>query len=532
MTIASRDPRPSGRLSTPSPVRRTFSTLAVAVATLVPGLTALACSSTAEAPVGSSEGAVNYRATTGQEYALEADIRFVLTGEEQTAAQESFDKRDAVVKAAAQSRMDAITSAVNSELTKRWPEDLRTKRQGSVALMVRQTPPNFGSLHEADDGGTFAFTYSLEFGAQFDFDAKLATKESGGKRFLSLDVPALTNTGNSETDGHVDLEVKKVERSRNAYPKYDDLFADGLDIYFQMGGDYNDSRGDLRHAKYLYEELVATGFTSPVAKYDDLKLDSGALKKTIKVRGKDTEVRVRIVHAEMTTADTREKLIDAYKDAAKTADIVYYSGHAGTSLGYSGVAVAYKPSRVALPASEFKNLDVPDRYQVFVFDGCETYTGYADKFYENPKKNPENADVVTVVNFSATQEKPNQAYGFLRSVLAEKGGGWVPRSWDSILEKVNEAADTSWVHVYGVHGIDDNPKLSPLADTSKFGAVCAKDADCGSVDSYCLTVAEGEGGKRCGLACADTKGCPGEARCSFLQGYPSSDDRQCIPTAR
>ena len=496
-------------------MKRHFAMLGASVA-----LTLAACSAAPVESKAQDSAAIDYRSTTGQEYALGATLRFQLSAEDQSAP---LEDRPALLEKAARKHIDTVTTAVNAELARLWPEADRLKKPG-VAVMLRQSAPLLASLREADDGGIYSFDYHLEFGAQSDFDQRLPTKAvegSDGKFFI-----VNADLGNGAEP--VALGLTRVDRSRNAYPLYEDMFSDGLDIAIQMGGDYNDSRGDLRHAKYLFAELVRLGFQAPVKTFDDLTLDSAPFKRTMKVKGKDVEVRARIVHAEMTTPETRDKLIDAYKGFVKNADIIIYSGHAGTQLDYSGVAVAYKPSRVALPASEFKNLDAPDKYQIFVFDGCETYTGYADKLYENPKKNAKNADVVTVVNFSATQEEPNQEYAFLRSFLAEKDGEWVPRSWDSVLEKVNGAADASWVHVYGVHGIDDNPKLSPLADVSKFGAKCNADSDCGAKDSYCLTVAEGT--KRCGMACADADGCPDGGRCSFLKDYPSSDDKQCIPS--
>jgi hypothetical protein len=110
-------------------------------------------------------------------------------------------------------------------------------------------------------------------------------------------------------------------------------------------------------------------------------------------------------------------------------------------------------------------------------------------------------------------------------LIDQKGGVWVPHSWDSILKKMNDVGERSWVHVYGVHGIDDDPKVSPLADASKVGAACKADADCGAPDSRCLAVSASK--HVCGVACADDAGCPTGTRCLLPRGRTSVDDMQC-----
>jgi hypothetical protein len=52
------------------------------------------------------------------------------------------------------------------------------------------------------------------------------------------------------------------------------------------------------------------------------------------------------------------------------------------------------------------------------------------------------------------------------------------------------------------------------------------DADCGAADSKCLTLT---GGRRCGMACADTVGCPTGTACVLPKNKTSADDQQCVP---
>lgn len=482
----------------------------------VPALLATACASSEGDNAAGADDELNYRSTAGQEYSLSATVTFKASAD---AMAKQGAERDAAVAAQADGLRTQVASAISAELDKIWPEEQRTTREG-LAIQYRQGSAKQNEL-QAQADGRYTVVVSAEFTAVKGVEKKLPLKTADGKTFL----PVTTDVG----EGPVELQVTltPVERSLNAYPKYIALFEDGLDIAVHVGGDHNDPPQDIAHARSIYDDLTASGFKSPVTKFEDLKIDSGPLTSAIKVQGKDVPVRVRIVHVDMSTPETRQVLVDAYKQSVKSADVVIYDGHAGRQLTYSGVVVAYKPSRVAIPASEFKNIEASDKQQVYVFNGCETYTGYADKLYENPKRNPENTDVITTGNYSAIQSKANQVISFIHSFIDQRTGSWVPRSWDSVLSRMNAVGERSWVHVYGVHGIDDDPRISPLADASKIGAACRVDADCGAADSRCVQVSSTK--RVCGAACADSSACPSGTKCVLPRGRTSIDDMQCLP---
>jgi hypothetical protein len=303
------------------------------------------------------------------------------------------------------------------------------------------------------------------------------------------------------------------------------MFAEGLAFPELVGQVPISPPADIRHARSVYDDLVRSGFRSPVASFDDLKIDSGPLTSTITVKGEEVPVRVSIFHVDMTTPDARKPLVDAYYKSVHDADVVIYDGHAGRQLDYSGVVLAYNPARVSIPATTFKDIPATDKQQVYLFNGCETYTGYADQLYLNPNKNTTNTDVITTGNFSAIQYDANQVIAFIHALIDQKSGAWIPRSWDSVLSRMNAVGERSWVHVYGVHGIDDDPKTSPLADASKLGAACRTDADCGAADSRCIPISSSA--SACGIACADSAGCPEGTKCVLPAGRKSTDDLQC-----
>ena len=481
----------------------------------IPVAFATACSS-AEPETDSSADEVNYRSTSGQEFALSTNVTFKLSAE--TAALQGEEKTKAVL-AQAEALRDSVLTTISTELDKLWPEEMRVSN-ANVAIQYRQASATLADLKELPDASGYGFTVTGEFAGIKDLETRLPMKTVSGKTFL----PITADIGAGPEE--LQVTVTPIASSLNAYPKYLELFQDGLDISAHFGGDHNTPPQDINHARSLYDDLLVSGFRSPVAKFEDLKIDSGPLKSTIKVKGADVVVRVNIFHVDMSTPDTRQLVIDAYKYAAKTSDVIIYDGHAGRRLDYSGVVLAYNPARSSIPASELKNITTTDKQQVYLFNGCETYTGYADKLYENPKRNAENTDVITTGNYSAIQSKANQVISFIHSFIDQKTGNWIPRSWDTVLTRMNTVGERSWVHIYGVHGLDDNPKVSPLADVSKVGAICTTDSDCGAVDSRCIVTPTK---KVCGIACADTAGCPAGTKCVLPRGRTSADDQQCSP---
>jgi hypothetical protein len=467
-------------------------------------LAATACTA-ADDSSEATDDELNYRSTAGQEYELSTNVTFPVPAE--AASLTGEEKEKAIAARAEQSEFDRL-----------YPEEARI-RSGAVAIQYRQLTPTFRDLVPAGD--KYSMTVAGEFGAMKDLEAKLAMQTGAdGKKYF----PVKTDLGEGEIE--LQVSVKPIERSLDSYPKYLELLADGLDIGYFAGGDHHDPPQDINHARSVYDDLVRSGFRSPVATFDALKIDSGPLTTKIKVKGQDVEVRVRVYHVNQTPENDRSALVEAYKRSMRGDDVIIYDGHAGKRLDYSGVVLAYKPTRVSVTAAQFKDIESTDKQQVYLFNGCETYTGYADKLYENPNRRPDNTDVITTVNYSAIQRQANQVIAFIHQLIDQKNGQWVPRSWDSVLAKMNAVGERSWFHGYGVHGIDDNAKVSPIADVSKVGKSCTTDAECGSADARCVQQSSTQ--KVCGVACADDSGCPSGTKCVLPRGLTALDDRQCL----
>jgi hypothetical protein len=499
------------------PLRRATCALALPVLVL---FSFAACSATpADDGAGESdESALDYRSNVGREYDVVGEAALALS---EADAALTGAERDAKIKELVGKKVDAITKKLDAKLLELWPEDRRGKEE-NIIVMIRQSTT--GSDAVAVDASTVKFTYRVQAAGPNDLLDTLPLERDGAKRVLKL---ALGEGDAAET---ITLSWKIADQVPDAYPAYKEMFEDGLDIYVHVGGDHYKPRNDLREAEALYDEFVRLGLKPPVDSFANLKLDSGAFVGAIDVGGKAVPVRATLVHADMAPDDKLQLLVDAYKKGAKEADIVVYRGHAGTSLDYNGVVVHYEP-RVAIAASEFKNLDLPDKYQMFVFDGCETYAGYADKLFEHPKKTTANADVVTSVNFGSALVRAESTRALIRGVVEQKlvGGKktWIPRTWDALIKGINDVKQGSWTPIYGVHGLSDNPKLSPLGDATKVGRACTTSAECGGADSLCVRTSAGA--RVCGAACADDAGCPEGSKCRRVTSQVLGTLNQCLP---
>ena len=83
--------------------------------------------------------------------------------------------------------------------------------------------------------------------------------------------------------------------------------------------------------------------------------------------------------------------------------------------------------------------------------------------------------------------------------------------------------------MYGVHGLDDNPRVSPLADLQTIGQSCEVATDCPGVDSRCVRRRSGD--LQCGVACTDDSGCPQGTRCIGVTSRDHGSIRQCLVTS-
>ena len=443
----------------------------------------------------------NYVSTNAREFELTGTAHAALPegyaelDEEarQTRLQQAVDSRLNVVVRSVQSHVDAVIRESNGGLTGEDAKFFSYFKRGAGEL---------GEIEEVGEGKA-QFRFALELIGSIRLMSKIAP-DDGGKRTFAIEVKDWSEA----TGEQVTVEMRGTD-SRDAFPRYDALFEDGVfDIALHFGGDYNEGRHDLETAKWTFGYLIEGGWTNEgAATFEDLALDSPPFVRKLRVEGRDVEVRVYLFHAELDGGGDQTVLADAVKRSVAEQDVVVYSGHAGEGAGF---LLDYHP-RYELRAAEFATLPLADKYQIYVFDGCRTYRSYVDDMLANPAKTFANLDLVTTVNttpFGAGYQVIHELLHWF--TLTDDSGRHFPVSWTDILRGVNrEFGD---VH-YGVHGIDEDPGLNPHASEGVACRACATDDDCGAGGNFCLGY--GAGGA-CGVACTTDTACGEGYRCARL----------------
>jgi hypothetical protein len=316
--------------------------------------------------------------------------------------------------------------------------------------------------------------------------------------------------------------------STDAFPKYDELFADGVyDIGLHFGGDYNEERYDIEMAKWAVQKLQEDGWANPeVDSYEDLTMESPPFTKQMTIEGRQVEARVYLYHPEAHPEGEQEVMTEKLEESFAERDVVIYNGHAGPGAGF---ILDYEPRHEVEPA-EFDELPMADKYQIFVVNGCETYASYVPDLMENDDKTFENADILTTVNKTPIGSFDDVTYRFINWLTyTDRQGRHFPMTWNTILQGVNEG-NRSDAH-YGIHGIDQDPTLNPHQSEGVACRSCSSQGQCQAGGNYCLRM---NGGTSCGVACATDEACGEGSKC-----VPITDDpdkfyipKQCVPTDR
>lgn len=396
---------------------------------------------------------------------------------------------------------------------------------GGFHAMVR----NF-SVETLDVAGDptsgYQVTFTIDLAGPRDLLSLVDLKDAadGGKTFevklpkgatvdpQSVPRGEVRNFDPAKYSGEIETIACKIERlpdPGNAYPAYDQFTADGVyDLTLFYGHDYNTARSDLQESRSAFELLVDSGFKAPVARFEDLKADSGVFTRTAKANGKDVTIEVRMYHSDMFTTD-RKKQHDLAVSELVARDVFFYNGHAGPYFGF------YLDEARAATVNylELANAPFTKKQQLVIAQGCQTYSQYADMLYANPEKSEDNLDVITTVNYSYGQGTDE----LLSSLIQlDSAGNHRPVDFYTLVGDLN----SNWLNdsrdvFYGVMGIDGNPQLHPYADAAKIGEKCETAADCGDADgNVCLSASIGP--KLCGAKALTEAACPEGTQFKFL----------------
>lgn len=479
----------------------------------------------------------NYLSPTSQEYKVwglgQIELDRETWGDADPAA------REAHVRELVGYHVKAYTHFVNAYLTDKGHGD-SNKDYGGFAGLVRGTTSDY-VVDAVDDAElSWAYIWEVEMGGPRDLLARvpLVTGEDG-TQYALVKLPKLTDsqlqyasypssfdpatyTGEVE---EIQVVIEPSKESFDGYPEYPQLFQDGLlDVVIVVGGDYNEARHDLKQTEEIFNWLKSAGYKHEAQAWTDLKLDSPPFTGAIDANGDTVQIEITLLYGDiLPIADIgqlRQRIIEAYE----TADVIIYDGHAGEDPDYSGVVYHYNP-RHAISATQLAQLDLPEKYQIYLFNGCKTYGAYPEAVMKNGTKTTKSVDIVSTVNFSWLSQQTFTTSGFLRELLMKVGKTHDPRTWREVLTSINQRANYNVY--YGVHGIDDNPHLNPYADATTLCASCARDSDCPGAGNMCIKLSDG--GKRCAAECTADDGCPSGYTCGDIAVGGRITGRQCLP---
>jgi hypothetical protein len=390
-------------------------------------------------------------------------------------------------------------------------------------------------IRERADKLTFDFTFKQIAAGGKNLVSKLPVRTSGGKQVFDLEIGRPTNAEMNQLETNdewyrkapwdgwnpstveaakkekITFSISREKASTDGFFDLARLTQDGvLDIDVYFGWDYH-SDYHLKHSKSLFGWLKSEGFTAPVASWDKLTHVSRPFTRTVTANGKTVKVELRMFFGKpgtVTDPDTDAGGIvletDARESLAKR-DVVIYSGHSGPFYGFA-LADWKKTDEGDLDDADIRTMALPEKYQVVLAEGCDTYQ-IGEAFKENPAKRGKNIDVVTTTSFSDAAT-PAAVEDFISHLLARDTAGRLrPQPVSNLLTRLDNEA-FSFTTMYGMHGIDDNPKVVPFANLGNFGKACTVNADCGGPGNLCVSASSGAA-KKCTAACATT----GESGC-------------------
>jgi len=330
----------------------------------------------------------------------------------------------------------------------------------------------------------------------------------------------------------ISLTIRLQNEEDDAWMELDRLFKDGkLSVGVHFGWDYHNKYHEV-HSKALYNWLVTRkGFKSPVSSWEKLRHDAGPLTGTVKYRGKTVAVQISIFWprtGDATDPDTAAGGIQLEKDmleSLKSREVVIFNGHSGPFYGFA-LANWRLTSEGDVDDSELENVELmTGSYQMVVAEGCDTYA-VGQAFYKNPYKDGlEDIDVITTTNSSNASSVATVTDILSVLIGAPNVTTATPTLYSEILSGVDD--NSSWFStMYGVHGIDDNPRVHPFADLAKLCKTCKKAADCGA-GMHC--VAMKDGASVCAAECTASYACGAGYACRSTRVKSYLNVNVCAP---
>ncbi len=524
-----------------------------------------ACSSAPAEPEGTPdellEDELNFFGNSVREY--------ILTGESSVEIEPEFAAKSPSVQRRRALELVKLKNMqiawfLSQFLVEKDPKD-KNKDYGGMGGLV-----GFGSEPETDvrDVGNrvFRFKYSVTAAGGRDLISKIDGESAGnGKKKFRLSMGRVTNEELAQLELNkewyqrspwkafdpsqlpadrlelIDLTIEESPRSADAFLAYDRLYEDGqLSVAVHFGYDYH-ARFDVSGSRELYRVLTEErGFVSPVRSYNEYLRTSGPLTRAITSNGKPIEVKLWIYHPGEEAKgvpgpdpDTNVGGVQLESDmraSFRDKEVVIFSGHSGPTYGFA-LANWKKTEEGDLDDSKIPGLTMPSSYQIVMADGCDTY-GLGAAFWKVPSKaNQKNLNVITTTSFSNAGTLAS-TLRMIDAVTNQTAGRVTAQTMSQLTRGFDRDQGSDFYTMYGVHGLDNNPKYDPLARRSSLCSTCRTNADCGGDGNRCTRISSSV--TACTYGCSADEGCPSGYQCKAVGSATSQTvkSRQCVPISR
>jgi|GEM_PF-828368 len=278
----------------------------------------------------------------------------------------------------------------------------------------------------------------------------------------------------------VDAKIVPMASTVNTYPDYKRLYANRtaknpLKITYLVGIDENFRKGDLgqisfrksfdiltmgksilqdakKRAKLLEGEIKLLETTDDVVfnvEKDELRHKKFSYQNP--ARNIFVELDMYVVDPNRDVADPKRPDYFGFPDKAVTgmreSDVFIYDGHSGLG-GYLSVGRLFARRKHTLPT---------EKYQVFFFNGCSTFSYYNSDYFELKQTEEDivgskNLDIVTTSIGALFDNGAGNDSMFIRAFAA----GDQP-SWQEIIDRIYNVAPEGSALTH-VNGDEDNPK--------------------------------------------------------------------------
>ena len=257
---------------------------------------------------------------------------------------------------------------------------------------------------------------------------------------------------------------ERIANQAKSYPEYPKLVdSQGqLTTWILMGMDDPSNSKDpmtsddvnAQTYRTLRKGLVKLGFEArewSKAEVSDLTGSTSPTIEEFTFKAKKAELKVFTFFGESGIDEMSSPFHHAYRHALEKASVMIYDGHSG--LG----------GHLDLEAIESANgfsIKIPkDRYQIYFFNSCTSYSYYNTKYFEKKKtstdrKGTKNLDILTngLETYFDVMKTMNLA---LISAFKKWAEGTKSTSYQELAKEI----DTE--NLFGVNGDEDNPKRAP-----------------------------------------------------------------------